>query len=102
MISQRTSAKTLEQKCNQELEKNGRLIAGVQSLTWDAFWFFLIKPYSQRAALKCLTDAIGYMIPEIQDATYSVQLNSRLSHPPELQPMLEICQLMSKEGPSKQ
>jgi len=91
-----TSAKALEQTCSQELEKNGRLITGIQSLTWDAFWFFLIKPYSQRATLKCLTDAISCMIPEIQDATYSAQLNSRLSRPPELQPMLDICQLKPK------
>ena len=86
-----TSAKALEQTCNQELEKNGRLISGIQSLTWYTFWLFLIKPYSQRAALKCLTDAINCIIPEIQDATYSAQLNSRLSRPLELQPMLDIC-----------
>lgn len=97
-----TSAKALEQTCNQELEKNGRLIAGIQSLTWDTFWFFLIKPYSQRAALKCLTDAISCMIPEIHDATYSAQLHSRLSHPPELQSMLVICQLKPKGDHLKQ
>ena len=82
-----TMDKALQQTCNQELEKNGRLIAGIQSLTWDIFWFFLVKPYSQRAALKYLTDAIGYMI---HDATYSAQLHSCLSHPLELQPMLAI------------
>jgi len=101
MISQCTPgkfllAKTLEQACNQELEKNGRLIAGIQSLTWDTYWLFLVKPYSQRAALKCLTDAIGCIIPEIHDATYSAQLHSRLSRPPKLEPMLAICQLRSK------
>lgn len=97
-----TLAKTLEQTCNQELEKNGRLISGIQSLTWDAFWFFLIKPYSQRAALKCLTDAINYMIPEIHDATYSAQLHYCLSHPPELQLMLAIRQLKQKGNHPKQ
>jgi len=51
MISQCTpgkllSAKTLEQSCYQELEKNGRLITGINSLTWDTYWLFLVKPYS--------------------------------------------------------
>lgn len=96
------SAKALEQTCNQELEKKERLIAGIQSLTWDTFWFFLVKQYSQRETLKCLTNAIGYMIPEIHDARYSTQLHSRLSHPPKLQPMLAICQLKPKDDWPKQ
>jgi len=101
MISQCTSsklllAKTLEQSCYQELEKNERLITGIKSLTWDTYWLFLVKPYSQRAALKCLTDAIRCIIPDIHDATYSAQLNSRLNHPQEVEPMLAICQLRSK------
>jgi len=54
---------------------------------------FLNQTIQSKGPLKCLTDAIGCMIPEIQDATYSAQLNSFLSRPPELQPMLEICQL---------
>lgn len=57
---------------------------------------FLSKPYSQRATLKCLTDAIGCIIPEIHDATYSAQLHSCLSRPPELEPMLAICRLKSE------
>ena len=101
MISQCTlgkllSAKTLQQACNQELEKNGKLITGIQSLTWDTYWLFLVKPYNQRATLKCLIDAIGCIISEIHDATYSTQLHSRLSHPPELELMLAIYQLRSK------
>ena len=97
-----TLAKALEQTCNQELEKNGRLIAGIQILTWDTFWFFLVKPYSKRATLKCLTDAISYMISKIHDATYSTQLHSCPRHPPELQPMLAICQLKPKDDRPKQ
>ena len=102
MISQCTpskllSAKTLEQSCYQELEKNGRLITGVKSLTWDTYWLFLVKPYSHRAALKCLTYAIKCIIPDIHDATYAAQLSSRLSHPQEVEPMLAICQLRSKD-----
>ena len=101
MISQCTpgkllSAKTLEQSCCQELEKNGRLITGIKSLTWDTYWLFLVKPYSQKAALKCLTDAIGCIIPDIHDATYAAQINSRLSRPQEVEPMLAICQLRTK------
>ena len=96
------STKASEQTCNQELENKERLIADIQSLTWDTFWFFLVKPYSQRTTLKCLIDAVDYMIPEIHDATYSTQLHSRLSHPPELQPMLAICQLKPKDDRPKQ
>jgi len=95
------SAKALEQKCKRELAKKDRLIASIQSLTWDTFWFFLVKPHSKKIAIKCLTDAIGYMIPEINDATYSVQLHSRMSHPPELKPMLVICQLKPKDNQPK-
>ena len=43
--------------------------------------------------MKCLTDAIGHMIPELNDATYTAQLHSRMSHPLELQLMLAIGQL---------
>ena len=96
MISQCTpgkllSPKTLEQSCCQELEKNGKLITGITSLTWDTYWLFLVKPYSQKAALKCLTDAIACIIPDIHDATYAAQINSRLSRPQEVEPMLAIC-----------
>ena len=97
MISQCTpgklTVKTLEQSCYPDLEEKGRVIAGINSLTWDTYWFFLVKPHSQRAALKCLTDAIGYIIPDIQDATYAAQLNSCLNRPPEVEPMLVISQL---------
>ena len=74
----------------------------IQILTWDTFWFFLIKPYSQMATLKCLTDVTGFIILEIHDATYSVQLHYRLSHPPELQPMLAIYQFEPKGDHPKQ
>ena len=101
MISQCTPGKlawmkTLEQSCYPDLEEKGRLIAGINSLTWDTYWFFLVKPHTRRAALKCLTDAIGYIIPDIQDATYAAQLNSRLNRPPEVEPMLTISQLKFK------
>lgn len=93
---QLTIANILEHSCYPDLEKSARLIAGVNSLTWDAYWFFLIKPYSQRAILKCLTDAVGYMIPDIQEATFAAQFSSRLNKPPEVEPMLAISQLRFK------
>jgi len=96
------SMKALEQTWKQELEKRERLITSIQTLTWETFWFFLVKPHSQRTTMKCLTDAIGYMIPEIIDATYTAQLHSHMSHPPELQPMLAICQLKAKDSQLKQ
>jgi len=48
--------------------------------------------------MKCLTNAIGYMIPKITDATYIAQLHSHMSHPPELQPMLTIFQLKPQDS----
>jgi len=93
---QLTTANILEHSCYPDLEKSARLIAGVNSLTWDAYWFFLIKPYSQRAVLKCLTDAVGYIIPDIQDATFAAQFSLRLNKPPEVEPMLAISQLRFK------
>jgi len=53
------SVKALEQTWKQELEKREILIAGIQTLTSETFWFFLVKPHSQRKGMKCLTDAIG-------------------------------------------
>ena len=101
MISQCTPRKmtttnTLEQKFYPELEEKGRLIVGVKSLTSDAYWLFLIKPHTQRSAPKCLTDAIGCIIPDIQDATYAAQLSSCLNKSLEVQPMLAINQLRFK------
>jgi len=91
-----TTANTLEQTCYPELESRGRLIAGVNSLNIETYWHFLIKPHEQRAGLKCLTDVVQCMIPDIQDATYAAQLSSRLNKPPEIEPMLAINQLRFK------
>jgi len=101
MISQCTPGKltttnTLEQTLYPDLEERGRLIAGINSVSLEAYWLFLIKPHTQRATLKCLIDAIGYIIPDIQDATYVAQLSSRLNKPPEVEPMLAISQLRFK------
>jgi len=91
------TAHTLEQSCYPELENRGKLIAGVNSLSIETYWHFLIKPYEQRAAIKCLTDAVQYMIPEIQDASFAAQLSSRTNKPPEIQPMLDIHHQRSKD-----
>jgi hypothetical protein len=91
-----TTANMLEHRNYPELETQGRLIAGVNTLTADAYWLFLIKPHSQRSALNCLTDALRYLIADFQDATYDAQLTSRLNTPPEVEPMLAICQRRSK------
>lgn len=47
--------------------------------------------------MKCLMDAINCMIPELANATYTAQLHSQMSKPLEIQPMLTIYQLQSKE-----
>ena len=87
------TANVLEQTCYPDLENRAKLITAVNSLDIDAYWQFLIKPHEQRSALKCLTEAVQYMIPEIQDSTYAAQLSSRLNKPPEVEPMLAINQL---------
>ena len=91
-----TTTNMLEHRNYPELEKQGRLIAGVNTLTADTYWLFLIKPHYQRSALNCLTDALRYLIADFQDATYDAQLTSRLNTPPEVEPMLAICQRRSK------
>ena len=91
-----TTTNTLEQSCYPELEEKGRLIAGINRLNLEAYWLFLIKPHTQRAALKCLTNAIGCVIPDIQDATYAAQLSLRLNKTLEVEPMLAINQLRLK------
>lgn len=92
------SIKTLEETWKQELEKRERLIAGIQTLTREIFWFFLVKPHNERTMIKCLKDVIGYMIPEITDATYTAQLHLCMSHPLELQLMLAIFQLTTQDS----
>lgn len=91
-----TTSNMLEHKNYPELEKQGRLIAGVNSLTTDAYWLFLIKPHAQRSTLNCLKDALRYLIDDFQDATYDAQLTSRLNTPPEVEPMLAISRRRSK------
>ena len=91
-----TTANMVEQTSYHDLEEQRKLITGVNTLTSEAYWSFLIKPHTQRTALKCLTDALGCLIPDIQDATYDAQLTSRLNTPPEVEPMLAICQQRSK------
>lgn len=36
----------LEQHWKQELKHMEKLIGGIQSLTWETFWFFLVKLHS--------------------------------------------------------
>lgn len=93
---QLTTTNTLEQTCYPDLEKKGRLIAGINSLNMEAYWLFFIKPHSQKAALKCLIEAVSCILPDIQDATYAAQLSSRLNKPLEVEPMLAISQLRFK------
>ncbi len=89
--------KLLEQHWKQELTQREKLIVGIQILTWETLWFFLVKPHNQQMAMKCLSDAINYMVSELSDATYTAQLHSRMSRSPEIQPMLAICQLQPQE-----
>jgi len=91
-----TTANALEQTCYPDLEGRARSITAVDTLNIEAYWRFLIKPHEQRSALKCLTDAVQCMIPDIQDSTYAAQLSSRLNKPPEVEPMLAINQLRFK------
>lgn len=74
-----------------------KLIRVIHILTWEMFWFFLVKPHSERMAMKCLTDAINHMIPELANATFASQSHSCTSQPPKVQPMLTIFQLRSQE-----
>jgi len=82
--------------CYPDLEKKERLIAGINSLNMEAYWHFLIKSHTQKAALKCLTDAISGILPDIHDATYAAQLGLCLNKPPEVEPMLATSQLRFK------
>ena len=86
-------AKALEDQWRQDLPNREEQIGKVQDLNWDAFWFFLVKPHIQQMATKCLADVVNLMVPELSDAMYTTQLHSRLSHPPEVEQMLSICQL---------
>ena len=101
MISQCTpgkllSAKTLEQSCYQELEKNGRLIAGINSLTWDTYWLFLVKPYSQWMTLRCSITSTQKMVPALTYAIFDGQLKSTIDQPMQLKPMTNIYDLKDR------
>jgi len=90
-------AKVLEKQWKQDLDTKEEQLNRVQSLNWDAHWSFVVKPYSQQITIKCLVDAVDCMMPELSDATYTGQLHSRMSHPPEIQTMLSICRLKIHE-----
>lgn len=90
-------AKALEYQWRQEIASREEQIGKVKNLTWDEFWFFLIKLHSQQMAMKFLFEAVNLMVPKLSDATYTTQLYSRMIHPPKIQPMLSICQLQVQE-----
>ena len=39
--------KDLEKQWKQELTSKDQQIGAMQGLSWDAFWFYLVKPHSQ-------------------------------------------------------
>ena len=69
----------------------------LKSLNLDTHWFYLVKPHSQQMKIKCLADTSDHMMPELSDVVYKGQLHARISHPLEIQTMLEICQLKPHE-----
>ena len=77
-LSKLPKAKALEHHWRQELASREKQIEEVQNLTWDAFWFLLVKPHSQQMAMKCLSDTVNFVVPEPSDATYTTQLHSRM------------------------
>ena len=87
----------VRKKWEQELKSGYQKIDAIQELTWDTFWSYLVKPHSQQLNMKCLSHAIANMLPEFSDATYTGQLHSCLSHPPEVKDMLLICQLHTSD-----
>lgn len=90
-------AKVLENQWKQDLDTKDEQINRVQSLNCDVYWSFLVKPHSQQMTIKSLVDVVDRMMPELSDSTYTGQLQSRMSHPPEIQSMLSIFRLRVQE-----
>ena len=90
-------AKVLKNQWRQYLDTKEEHLNKVQSLNWDAYWSFLVKPHSQQMTIKFLVDVVDRMMPKLSDATYIGQLHSRMIHPPEIQSMLSICWLRIQE-----
>jgi len=89
--------KVLENQWKQNVATKDEQLSRVQSLTWDAYWSFFVKPHSQQMTINFLANVVDHMVPELLDATYMGQLHSRMSHPPKIQNMLSICQLWIQE-----
>ena len=69
---------------------------GDQQFNMECLFVLLSEAIQPKSRLKCLTDAIEYIIPDIQDATFAAQFSLRLNRPPELESMLAISQLRFK------
>ena len=86
----------------EEMMSKSQQINKLQAISWDNMWTYLIKPYNQQMAIKFLSNAVDFLIPEFSDATYAGQLHSEMSHPPRLQDMLKICNLATSNEKEKQ
>ena len=85
--------KETDRRWKEEIMNKNQQINKLQTISWDNMWTYLIKPLNQQLAIKCLSNAIDCLIPEFSDATYAGKLHSKMSHPSEVQEMLEICHL---------
>jgi len=75
LLAKLPKEKMLENQWKQDLGTKDEQISRVQSLTWDAYWSFLIKPHGQQMTIKCLADIVDFMVPELSDAMYMGQLH---------------------------
>ena len=45
--------KEIEKQWKHDLSNKYQQSSAIQGITWDAFWFYLVKPHSQQMTLRC-------------------------------------------------
>ena len=85
--------KETELKWAQRAEQQEEVIRKVNTFDQENSWNFLIKPYHQQQTLLLLIESAKKSQSTISNFIFKNQIWSRISWPPQLKTMLDICKL---------
>ena len=88
-----TKCQTTRAVVEQTTHEKEETIKQLTRLNWETYQNFLVKQHSQWMTLRCLTTSTQNMVPALLDAIFAEQLKSTISQPPQLKPMIDICNL---------
>jgi len=85
--------KQLKQQWRQATREKEEAIRKMTRLNWEAYWQYLVKPYSQWMTLQCLTSSTQKMVPALTNAVFTGQFKFVISRPTQVKLMTDICDL---------